>query len=330
MLTDKPHILIVDNEPASVSVLARMLAAEFKVQHVPVVPHVMEVARHPHRRPDLILLDAGLPEREGFDICRRLKEDDSTRSVPVILITQRDRIEDEARALELGAVDCISRPFRLDVVKARIRNQVRLKINNDLLERYANQDSLTDVANRRRFDLVLDAEWRRAARDGKALSLLMVDVDFFKQYNDHYGHGEGDQCLRRVAAAMARVLTRPGDLLARYGGEEFAVVLPGTDLAGARMIGKRLRDAIADMKIPHPRKDGLRRVTASIGCASAYPGPSLSHHQLLQIADDQLYSAKHSGRNCVRGKALSSSFVAHRASVTPFAGAAPSVAARAS
>lgn len=330
MMIDKPHILIVDSEPASASVLARLLAVEFKVQHAPGGAHALDAAKHPHRRPDLILLDVKPPMLEGFEICRRLKEDEATRSVPVMLITRRGVMEDEARGLELGAVDCITRPFRLDVVKARIRNQVRLKLNNDLLERYANQDSLTDLANRRRFDLALDAEWRRAMRDEKPLSLLMVDVDCFKQYNDHYGHGEGDQCLRRVAGAMAQVLTRPGDLVARYGGEEFAVLLPGTDLAGARRMGERLRDAISDLGIPHPRRDGLRRVTISVGCASAFPAPKLSHRLLLQIADDQLYGAKHCGRNCVRGKALSPAFMAHRASVTPFAGATPSAEARVS
>lgn len=302
MMSTKPHILIVDHEPASAGILARLLAAEYRVQRAPDAPHVLDAARRPGHIPDLILLDARPPIREGFDICRQLKADEMTRSVPVMLITQRDNADDEVRGLKLGAVDCITRPFHLDVVKARIRNQVRLKINNDLLERYANQDCLTDVANRRRFDLALDAEWRRATRDKKPLSLLMVDVDCFKQYNDLYGHLEGDQCLRRVAGAMAQALTRPGDLLARYGGEEFAVILPGTELEGARLMGERLRGAIAAMDIPHARRDGARRVTISIGCASACPTQALSYHQLLQTADDQLYAAKKAGRDCVRAK----------------------------
>jgi diguanylate cyclase (GGDEF)-like protein len=189
-------------------------------------------------------------------------------------------------------------------VKTRIRNQVSLKINNDRLERYANQDSLTDIANRRRFDTVLDAEWRRALRDGHPISLLMVDVDCFKHYNDFYGHVEGDHCLRRLAGAMARELTRPSDLLARYGGEEFAVILPGTELEGARLIGERLRKAVVAMKIPHSRQDGVRNVTISVGCASACPVKGMSYQTLVKSADEQLYTAKNNGRNCVHARKL--------------------------
>lgn len=300
MVSNKPHILILDNEPISAHMLARVLATEYRVQCVPDARHILDAVRRPDRKPDLILLDVSPTNREGFEICRLIKEDEMTQSVPVMLITQGDHAEDEVRGFKLGAADCISRPFRLDLVKARIRRQIRLKIKNDLLERYANQDCLTNIANRRRFDLALDAEWRRAMRDVKPLSLLMVDVDLFKQYNDLYGHLEGDQCLRRIADAMAQALTRPGDLLARYGGEEFAVILPGTDLEGARLMGERLRDAIAVLNIPHFREDGAGRVTISVGCASDRPTHAQACHQLIVTADQQLYAAKKAGRDCVR------------------------------
>jgi len=125
-------------------------------------------------------------------------------------------------------------------------------------------------------------------------------VDCFKQFNDLYGHREGDHCLRRVARAMAQALTRPGDLLARYGGEEFAAILPSTDLEGARCMGERLRDAVAELQIPQQRPDHARQVTISAGCASTYPDPRLTCYNLLQAADEQLYLAKSTGRNCVR------------------------------
>jgi diguanylate cyclase (GGDEF)-like protein len=217
-----------------------------------------------------------------------------------MLITNQNNAEDEAQALRLGAEDCITRPFRTDVFEARIRNQIRLKTKNDLLEHYANQDSLTDIANRRSFDLALSAEWRRAIRDKQRLSMVMVDVDCFKQFNDLYGHREGDHCLRRVAKAMAQALTRPADLLARYGGEEFAAILPGIDLEGARWIGERLRDSVLALRIPQQRSDGIRQVTISVGCASVRPSAKLTCYSLLQTADERLYLAKHSGRNCVR------------------------------
>jgi len=296
---DKPRILIVDSEP-SAALLGRVMAQECRIQTVPSPAHILETAKQPDQRPDLILLDVMAPAREGLEICSQLKTDEKTLSIPVMLITDRDNAEDEARALKLGAADCITRPFRLDVVEARIRNQIRIKLRNDLLERYANQDSLTDVANRRCFDLTLDAEWRRAMRDKHWLSLVMVDVDCFKQFNDLYGHREGDHCLRRVAKTMAQALTRPGDLLARYGGEEFAAILPGIDLEGARWLGERLRNAVMDLRIPQQRPDGARQVSISVGCASVHPSANLACYSLLQAADEQLYLAKHSGRNCVR------------------------------
>jgi diguanylate cyclase (GGDEF)-like protein len=274
------------------------MANECRVQTVSRCAEVLDSVRHPDQRPDLILLDAKAPA--SLAICRQLKADETMGSIPVMVITDGEHAGDEARALKLGADDCITRPFRLDVVEARIHNQLRLKRRNDLLERCANQDSLTDVANRRCFDLTLDAEWRRALRDGQQLALVMVDVDCFKQFNDLYGHREGDHCLRRVASALSRTLTRPGDVLARYGGEEFAAILPGTDLEGAHWMGERLRQAVAELNIPLQRPDGARQVTISVGCASMHPSANLTCYTLLQNADDRLYLAKHSGRNCVR------------------------------
>lgn len=295
-LSDKPRILAVDSESAPL--LARILAQECRFQTVPSAARVLDSARDPDQRPDLILLDARAPA--GLNICRQLKADETTRSIQVVVITDGDNPADEARALKLGADDCITRPLRPAVVEARIRNQIRLKRRNDQLDRYANQDGLTGVANRRCFDLTLDAEWRRALRDGQPLALVMVDVDCFKQFNDLYGHREGDRCLRRVVKAMSGVLTRPGDLLARYGGEEFASILPGTDLEGACLIGERLRQAVMELNIPQERPDGASHVSVSVGCASAHPSANLGCYSLLQNADDKLYLAKRSGRNCVR------------------------------
>lgn len=293
---DKPRILAVDNE--STPLLARMLAQICRLQTVPSAARVLDSLRDPEQQPDLILLDARAPA--GLALCRQLKADETTRSIQVVMITGGDDPAEEARALQLGADECITRPFRPDVVEARIQNQIRLKRRHDQLDRHANQDSLTGIANRRCFDLTLDAEWRRAMRDGQPLALVMVDVDCFKQFNDLYGHREGDHCLRRVVNALSQVLTRPGDLLARYGGEEFAAILPGTDLEGACLIGERLRHAVMKLNIPQRRPDGADHVSISVGCASARPSANLGCYSLLQTADDKLYLAKNSGRNCVR------------------------------
>lgn len=296
-LTDnKPRILAVDSE--STPLLARMLAQACRLQIVPSAARVLDSVRDPDQQPDLILLDARAPA--GLAICRQLKADETTRSIQVVVITDGDDPAEEARAFKLGADECITRPFHPDVVEARIQNQIRLKRRHDLLDRDANQDSLTGVANRRCFDLALDAECRRAMRDGQPLALVMIDVDRFKQFNDLYGHREGDHCLQRVAKALSLVLTRPGDLLARYGGEEFAAILPGTDLEGACLIGERLRQAVMELNIPQRRPDDADRVSISVGCASAHPSANLGCYSLLQSADDKLYLAKHAGRNCVR------------------------------
>ncbi len=298
--SDKPLLLIVGNQPTTALLVARTMTHECRIQTLQNGAKTLDYARCPDQRPDLILLHATGPAPNGLEICRRLKADQATRSIAVMLITDRNNPADEALALRLGAADCVTHPFHLAVFEARVRNQIQLKLRSDLLERYANQDCLTGIANRRCFELTLDAEWRRATRERHPLSLVMVDVDRFKHFNDLYGHREGDHCLRRVAKAMSQALTRPGDLLARYGGEEFAAILPATDQPGARCIGQRLRDAVRDLHIPQQRPDGVHQVTISVGCASVYPNPGLSCFSLLQHADQQLYLAKHSGRNCVR------------------------------
>ena len=178
------------------------------------------------RPPDLILLDVMMPQLDGYEICRRLKSEESTQNIPVIFVTVRDAVEDEARGLELGAIDYVTKPFNMPIVRARVRNHIELKRRGDDLEALSCLDGLTSIPNRRRFDEVLALEWRRSLRAETWLSLMMMDIDQFKAYNDHYGHPAGDSCIKQVARAIAGCLTRAGDFVARYGGEEFCAVLP--------------------------------------------------------------------------------------------------------
>ena len=173
-----------------------------------------------------------------------------------------------------------------------------LEVINRRLETLAAIDGLTGVANRRSFDLTLAQEWRHATREARSMSLLLLDIDHFKAYNDFYGHQAGDACLRLVAAAVASVVRRPGDLLARYGGEEFAVILPGTELDGAVQIADEIRAAIVDRALPHDAT-ALGLVTVSIGAACLVPGIDSPAESLTARADAALYAAKHSGRNQV-------------------------------
>lgn len=289
------RILIVDDERLNIKVLNALLRADYEIMVATSGEEALKLAGS--GKPDLILLDVLMPGMDGYEVCRRLKTDPLTEPIPVIFITARSEAEDETMGFDLGAVDYITKPFNFSVIVARVRTHVRLKRQSDLLERLVRCDALTGIPNRRAFDETLSREWERCRRTASPLSLLMIDVDKFKQYNDHYGHGAGDECLRRVAAALAACARRPADLVARYGGEEFAAVLPETDAAGARETAERLIDAVRALALPHASSDAAQVVTISIGLATLVPAAGVALSTLAEAADAQLYQAKEAGRN---------------------------------
>jgi len=218
----------------------------------------------------------------------------------VIFVTAKNAEADEELGLNLGAVDYITKPFVIPIARARIRNHILLKQQADRLESLSLLDALTDIPNRRRFDEALALEWKRAARDSKPLSLLMIDIDYFKQYNDFFGHGAGDICLQTVAAELVKGLARPGDLAARYGGEEFVVILPETTQESALQIAQRLRERIENKAIPHIYPNAESIITISVGVATQDKIiDSVSPKTLSDAADSALYLAKDGGRNRV-------------------------------
>ncbi len=297
----KPIILIVDDTPTNIQVLAEALRADYRVKVAGGGKVALDIIAK-QGPPDLILLDVMMPDMDGYEICRRLKQNPATQNVPVIFVTARSDTLDEELGLRLGAVDYIAKPFHLPIVMARVRNHIALKIKTDLLEAHALLDGLTNIPNRRRFDQQLDIEWKRGLRSGEPLSLLMLDIDHFKAYNDNHGHGAGDDCLRKIAAALAATAVRPGDLVARYGGEEFVVLLPDTDEDGALQIAERLRSHVETLQIPHGHSATAACVTLSVGLASAVPLSNLSNNSpasLLDKADKMLYRSKQAGRNGV-------------------------------
>jgi diguanylate cyclase (GGDEF)-like protein len=294
----KPVILIVDDTPTNIQVLAEALRAEHRVKVAASGKAAFEVIAK-QGLPDLILLDVMMPDMDGYEVCRRLKEDPATQKVPVIFVTARNDTVDEELGLKLGAVDYIAKPFHLPIVLARVRNHIQLKRKTDLLESLALLDGLTNIPNRRRFDEHLESEWKRGIRSGAPLSIIMIDIDFFKHYNDHHGHGAGDVCLRKVADVLAVAVVRPGDLVARYGGEEFVALLPDTDAEGALQIAERLRGNVAALQIPHGHSEVDPFVTISLGVASCEPSTHSFPAELLEQADQQLYRAKSMGRNRV-------------------------------
>ena len=294
----KPLILIVDDTPTNIQVLAESLRMEYRVRVAGSGKAAFEIIAKVGA-PDLILLDVMMPDMDGYEVCRRLKQAPETKNVPVIFVTAKADAVDEEYGLSLGAVDYIAKPFHLPIVAARVRNHINLKIKTDLLESQAMLDGLTNIPNRRRFDETLESEWKRAQRSGMPLSLIMADIDFFKHYNDNYGHGVGDECLKKVAAALANSIDRPSDLVARYGGEEFMMILPGTDAAGARAIAERIRGNVESMRILHEHSDASNNVTVSVGVACVTPNTGMKQSELLKLADEMLYQAKESGRNRV-------------------------------
>ncbi len=296
--TKKPLLLLVDDAPTNIHVLAEALCADYDVKVATKGIDAWDLAQQPDK-PDLILLDVVMPEMDGYELCRRLRESEVTKNIPVIFVTARGETGDEEYGLNLGAVDYITKPFDIPIVRARVRTHVNLKRKTDLLESLAFLDGLTGISNRWRFDEVLDTEWRRCARNRTTLSVMLLDVDLFKQYNDHYGHGAGDDCLKRIAGALASSLFRPGDVVARYGGEEFGAVLPDTHGEGACQVAERLRGQVAALAVPHHYSAVADHVTISIGCVSTIPPRGGVPDILVEAVDKMLYQAKSEGRNRV-------------------------------
>jgi diguanylate cyclase (GGDEF)-like protein len=278
---NRSSILIVDDVPANIHLLAEALRADHYIRVATNGPDAIQVSRQ-SPQPDLILLDAMMPDMDGFEVCRRLKESPETQNIPIVFVTAKDDAISEERGLGLGALDYITKPFNLPIVRARVRNYLALKHKTDL------------------FNETLDIEWRRCVRGKLPLSLLMIDVDHFKAYNDRFGHSGGDACLTAVAATLAAELVRPADLIARFGGEEFSVVLPETMAEGARQTAERLRLAVLAKDFSNGADETPRLVTISIGCATLNPSEKLQPSDLINTADKKLYQAKSEGRNRVR------------------------------
>ncbi len=298
------RLLVVDDAMENIQILNHVLGEEHEVLFAMNGEKALELARQ--HQPDLILLDAVMPGMDGYEVCASLRAAAELRDIPVIFVTALTTPEDETRALEAGAVDFITKPFNVAVVRARVRTHLTLKRQSDALRELTLTDSVTGVANRRSFDTAIESEWRRCARSQTPLSVIMIDIDHFKLYNDAYGHQAGDDCLRQVAGAMVQCAGRSPDLLARYGGEEFVILLPQVGRDGAETVAQRILDAVQELAIPHRMSSVSDAVTVSLGLATVMPAEGHGDaDQLVRSADDALYRAKKNGRNryCVAGAA---------------------------
>lgn len=295
-------ILIVDDEATNIQALGSLLRDEYRIQVSTSGEKALRIIqddKQPH--PDMILLDIQMPGIDGYEVCRRLKADPKTDGIVIIFITARDAASDEEFGLKLGAVDYISKPISPSIVRARVNTHMNLKRKTDMLERFALLDGLTGVHNRRYFDNQLEKEIGRNQREDHPLSVIMMDIDHFKDFNDHYGHGAGDTCLQQVARTLTGALPRPGDTLCRYGGEEFVALLPDSDADGARIVAERLRKAVEAISITHEYSSASSVVTLSLGIAAVESAgeQKTGAEALLTRADEALYAAKHAGRNRV-------------------------------
>jgi diguanylate cyclase (GGDEF)-like protein len=297
MKEETATILVVDDERTNLNILADILKAKHKVILAKNGKQALE--RAIKQSPDLILLDIIMPDMNGYQILYEMKNNELLKEIPVIFISALNNDEDEEKGLVLGAVDYISKPFSQAIVLARVNNHIKIARQRKLIESIALLDGLTEIPNRRNYDNRINIEIARAVRENTPLSLLILDIDFFKQFNDNYGHSKGDEALKLVATALANTIGRPADFAARIGGEEFAVLLPNTQKHGASHLAESIRSSIEALGIPHQYSGVSSVLTVSIGGTSCWPNQDSGPQELIDVADKMLYRAKNEGRNRV-------------------------------
>ena len=290
------RVLIVDDSATNRQMLGDCLEADYAVLLASSGEEGLELARE--HQPDVILLDVMMPEVDGYEVLRQLKEDDRTSSLCVVFITGLDTPEAEEKGLVAGASDYVTKPLHPTVVRARVALHMQVVRQRRMLETLANIDGLTELPNRRQFDGTLQKEWLRALRDGIPLGLLMIDIDRFKSLNDRFGHQTGDRFLARVGHVIRQNVRRAGDMAARYGGEEFAAVLPGTGSTGALEMAETIRRCVASADTTDIVLGGYP-ISVSIGVAASVPLSGSGASALVHNADAALYQAKRNGRNRV-------------------------------
>jgi len=294
--TNRKSVLIVDDENSNIIALTHILSSEYTVYAAKNGKNAIAAAQK--YLPDVILLDIIMPEMDGYEVLAVFKASEVMQNIPVIFITGLSNSEAEEKGLSLGASDYIGKPFSPAIVKLRIRNQIKMLDQLNTIERLSMLDHLTNLPNRRSSDIKINAEWNRAMRDRTPISILMLDVDRFKNYNDSYGHNQGDKALLSVAETLSATIKRSSDFAARWGGEEFIVLLPGTDLNGAYDVAEQIRKNIEKVELPCV-DEKLTKVTISIGINIWEHGQNMTIEEFVAGADKALYKAKEKGRNRV-------------------------------
>ncbi|MDD3025839.1 MAG: diguanylate cyclase [Aliarcobacter skirrowii] len=296
---NRATILIVDDMSTNLMMLSDILKDDYNIKISKTGEKAIELCKNLDI--DLVLLDIEMPLMNGYEVCKNLKSYEKTKNIPIIFVSAKNSEEDEEYGLNLGAIDYISKPFSKVIIKARVKNQIKLKQKTELLEKLSNYDGLTNIKNRRYFDDRLNQVYKDSKIKNTNLALMMIDIDFFKPYNDNYGHGKGDEALKIVAKTLENsilnTLDRPNDLVARYGGEEFVVLLSNIDLKELEEISNRVVKAIRDENIEHKFSKVASYLTISLGAVLYKSSNDLSISSIMKSADEALYEVKQKSRD---------------------------------
>lgn len=299
----RPSVLVVDDSPIGIGVLAGALQSECRIRVAASGPAALEIVFSPDP-PDLVLVDVAMPDMDGFEVCRRIKDDPRSADIPVIFVTGRDMPTDEAYGLSLGAVDYVHKPLNPPLLRVRVRNHLRLKALTETVARLATNDDLTGLANRRVFEIDFDREWSRARRLRQPIGLAILDLDHFKVLNDIYGLPKGDAVLRWLARIVDEHLRRPTDGGYRWGGGSIGMLMPDTTPEGTHFVIERVRERFVTSALPPDVPD--RRLTLSAGIGNVIPDGSMTGGELVRRTERALLEAKDGGRNrtCMWAPAL--------------------------
>ncbi|MCL2248257.1 MAG: diguanylate cyclase [Oscillospiraceae bacterium] len=291
-------VLIIEDDVENIKVLRNILSSDYVVYAERVSKDAVSTAKK--LLPDIILLDVMMPGMDGFEVIGQLKSELLTKDIPIIFVTGRTDTEDEVKGFSLGAVDYINKPFNAPVVKMRVAHQIKIINQMREIQNLSTTDTLTGIGNRLFFNTLIDQEWERAKRQQSHISFIIFDIDNFKNFNDTYGHLNGDKALVIVAKVISSALTRVTDKTARWGGEEFAIILPDTPISGAKQVAESIREAVENAKFE--LDDGrAASVTVSGGVQSVIPKHKGEYGlpEFFKEADEALYKAKRTGKNKV-------------------------------
>jgi diguanylate cyclase (GGDEF)-like protein len=300
-------VLIIDDEIINLQIISDILRNEVDI--IMAKSGEQGVRKALELSPDLILLDVMMPDMDGFETMEKLSQDSRTCDIPVIFITALDDIKNEEKGLLLGASDYIQKPIHASIIKARVALHLKLINQHRILERLSTIDPLTSLANRRKYEETIRSEWKLMEEINETLSLAVIDIDNFKQYNDFYGHAAGDKVLQKVAAILANNFKHNSNLVARYGGEEFVAIMPRTSKKEALQRLNKCISEVQEMAITC-KKENDNVVTISAGVSSIIPNDGFKFESLFAAADEALYLAKYEGKNQVKWKSAKANDIA--------------------